>query len=50
MNDSLIDRYRRWFDYEKDSHAKALDSLNAVAEELRQSEGFPRDQFIDSLR
>src|SRR2546423_11243973 len=40
MNDVLIDRYRRWFEYEKDSHAKTLESLNKVAVELRQSEEF----------
>ena len=40
MNDILTDRYRRWFDYEKDSHAKTLDSLNAVPKELRASEQF----------
>ena len=39
-NTTMVSRYRRWFEYEKDSHAKTLDSLNAVAEELRQSEGF----------
>jgi len=33
MNDTLISRYRRWYDYEKDSHALTLDSLRAVAEE-----------------
>ena len=46
MNDSLIDRYRRWFEYERDSHAKTLDSLNAVAEELRQSEGFRKAVYL----
>jgi hypothetical protein len=40
MNDTLIDRYRRWFDYEKDSHAKTLESLNKVAHELRPSKEF----------
>ena len=46
MNDSLVDRYRRWFEYERDSHAKTLDSLNAVAEELRQSEGFHKAVYL----
>ncbi|MBC8029134.1 MAG: DinB family protein [Pyrinomonadaceae bacterium] len=46
MNGILIDRYRRWFDYEKDSHAKTLDSLNAVAEALRQSEGFGKAVYL----
>lgn len=42
----MIDRYRRWFEYEKDSHAKTLDSLNAVAEELRESEGFRKAVYL----
>lgn len=40
MDDSLVSRYRRWFEYEKDSHARTLDSLNAVPEALHESEGF----------
>ncbi len=40
MNEGLISRYRRWFDYEKDSHAKTFDSLKAVSEELRESAEF----------
>lgn len=43
---SLIVRYRRWFDYEKDSHAKTLDSLNAVTEELRQSKEFHKAVYL----
>jgi uncharacterized damage-inducible protein DinB len=46
MNDSLIDRYRRWFEYEKESHAKTLDSLNAVREELRTSEQFRKAVYL----
>jgi uncharacterized damage-inducible protein DinB len=46
MNDSLINRYRRWFAYEQDSHAKTLDSLNAVASELRESEGFRQAVYL----
>ena len=46
MSDSMIDRYRRWFDYEKDSHAKTLGSLNAVPEDLRQSEGFRKAVYL----
>jgi len=30
MSDELIRRYRRWFEYEKDSHAKVLQSLGTV--------------------
>lgn len=46
MNDSMIDRYRRWFEYERDSHAKTLDSLNAVADELRTSEHFRKAVYL----
>ncbi|HEY3131733.1 MAG TPA: DinB family protein [Acidobacteriota bacterium] len=30
-----IDRYRRWFQYEQDSHAKVLASLKAVPDKIR---------------
>ena len=46
MNDSLVDSYRRWFEYEKDSHAKTLDSLNSVAGESRQAEGFRKAVYL----
>jgi len=46
MSDSMIDRYRRWFEYEKDSHAKTLESLNAVPEDLRESEGFRKAVYL----
>ena len=46
MSDSMIDRYRRWFDYEKDSHAKTLDSLNGVPDELRTSEQFGKAVYL----
>jgi uncharacterized damage-inducible protein DinB len=50
MNDNtngiMIGRYRRWFDYEKDSHEKTLDSLNAVPQELQQSEGFRKAVYL----
>ena len=42
----MINRYRRWFAYEKDSHAKTLDSLNAVPEELRASEQFRKAVYL----
>jgi uncharacterized damage-inducible protein DinB len=42
----MIDRYRRWFEYEKDSHAKTLDSLNIVPDELRQSEEFRKAVYL----
>ncbi len=40
MSDNVINRYRRWFEYEKDSHAKTLASLNAVPVDQRQTEAF----------
>lgn len=46
MNHNLIDRYRRWFEYEQDSHAKTLAALNAVAEELRDSEAFRKAVYL----
>jgi uncharacterized damage-inducible protein DinB len=35
MNGSLAERYRRWFEYERDAHAKVLAALAAVPEERR---------------
>jgi uncharacterized damage-inducible protein DinB len=46
MIDSMIERYRHWFEYEKDSHAKTLASLNAVPEELRTSEEFRKAVYL----
>jgi uncharacterized damage-inducible protein DinB len=37
---SSVENYRRWFEYEKDSHAKTLASINAVREELRDTAEF----------
>jgi uncharacterized damage-inducible protein DinB len=42
MADSLIDRFRRWFDYEKDAHAKVLASLETVPESGRSAPEFQR--------
>ncbi len=42
----MIERYRRWFDYEKDSHAKTLASLAAVPENLRESELFGKAVYL----
>ena len=46
MSDSLIDRYRRWFEYERDSHAKTLASLNAVSPELRATNEFNKAIYL----
>ena len=42
MSQSIADRYRRWFEYEQDSHAKTLASLNAVNAQLRSSPSFQK--------
>jgi len=42
----MIERYRRWFEYEKDSHAKTLESLSAVAPDLRSSEEFGKALYL----
>lgn len=46
MNDTTIDRYRRGFEYEKDSHAKTLASLTAVPDGLRQSKEFREAVYL----
>ncbi len=46
MSDSLTVHYRRWLAYERDSHAKTLDSLNSVAEGLRDTEGFRNAVYL----
>ena len=40
MHSTPAEEYRRWFEYEKDSHQKVLASLNAVPAQLRSSPGF----------
>jgi uncharacterized damage-inducible protein DinB len=42
MATTLTDRYRRWFEYEQDSHARTLDSLLRVREEGRASPSFQK--------
>jgi uncharacterized damage-inducible protein DinB len=37
-----VDRYRRWFEYERDAHAKVLASLETVPEANRSSPQFRR--------
>lgn len=38
----MSERYRRWFEYEKDSHAKVLAALAAVPEEQRGTEAYEK--------
>jgi uncharacterized damage-inducible protein DinB len=42
MAASLVDQYRRWFEYEKNSHAKVLASLESVPHERRSSPVFQK--------
>jgi uncharacterized damage-inducible protein DinB len=42
MSQHLADRYRRWFQYEKDSHAKVLASLESVPSHLRSTPAFEK--------
>jgi uncharacterized damage-inducible protein DinB len=42
MANSLIDRFRRWFVYEQDAHAKVLASLETVPEDRRSDPEFRR--------
>jgi uncharacterized damage-inducible protein DinB len=42
MANGVADRYRRWFEYEQDSHAKVLAALAAVPEEARGAEAYPK--------
>jgi uncharacterized damage-inducible protein DinB len=37
---TLANQFRRWFEYERDSHARVLASLDAIPESLRSSEAF----------
>jgi uncharacterized damage-inducible protein DinB len=47
MPTSLADRFRRWFDYEKDAHAKVVRSLESVPEPGR--EGPEYRKAVDRL-
>jgi uncharacterized damage-inducible protein DinB len=42
MGTAAVDRYRRWFAYEKDSHAKVLASLATVTTEGRSCPSFQK--------
>ncbi len=39
---TAAERYRRWFEYEKDSHRKVIESLEAVPQELRTAAEFQK--------
>lgn len=43
---TTADRYRRWFEYERDSHAKTLASIKAVPVELRDQEAFRKAVYL----
>ena len=40
MAENMAKRYRRWFEYEKDSHAKVLAAFKSVAASARQTKAF----------
>jgi uncharacterized damage-inducible protein DinB/GNAT superfamily N-acetyltransferase len=42
VSNALADRYRRWFDYEKDAHGKVVRSLESVPAERRSSSEFKK--------
>jgi uncharacterized damage-inducible protein DinB len=42
----LIERYRRWYEYERDCNAKVLASLRAVPESAHASEGFAKARML----
>ena len=42
MIPTLVEQYRRWFEYEKDSHRKVLASFGTMPEEGRRSEPFQK--------
>jgi uncharacterized damage-inducible protein DinB len=42
MSTNHTDRYRRWFDYEKDAHAKVLAAFDAMPEDQRATPEYHR--------
>src|SRR5262245_16500785 len=46
MVSPMVEQYRRWFEYEKDSHRKALASLETVPADGRRSEPFQKAMSI----
>ena len=46
MTDRMAERYRRWFRYEEESHARVLASLEGVPPDLR---GRPLQKAVDLL-
>ena len=42
MSQDMISRYRRWFEYEQDAHAKVLRSLETVPSDRRSAPEFRR--------
>jgi uncharacterized damage-inducible protein DinB len=42
MSGTLIERYRRWFEYERDAHAKVVRSLETVPADRRDGPEFRR--------
>ena len=42
MADKTIEQYKTWFEYEKDSHAKTINSLLAIPAEKRHIKEFQK--------
>jgi uncharacterized damage-inducible protein DinB len=42
MSAKMADRYRRWFEYEKDAHQKVLQSIHATADAERAAPSFQK--------
>src|SRR6266567_889077 len=42
MSQAVIERYRRWYNYERDAHAKVIQSLDSVPAERRSGPEFRR--------
>ena len=40
MAGDMAKRYRRWFEYEKDSHAKVLEALESAGASARKTRAF----------
>jgi uncharacterized damage-inducible protein DinB len=42
MSETMVERYRRWFEYEQDAHAKVLRSLESVPSDRRTGPEFQK--------
>ena len=42
MQDTTIEQYKTWFEYEKDAHAKTIASFNTITEVGKQTKEFQK--------